>query len=646
MTSLKLAQETSTAATLSPVKYRHDIDGLRAIAVGTVVLFHAFPSALRGGFIGVDIFFVISGFLISSILIRELSVSDFSIGRFYSRRIARIFPALVAVLTACLVFGWLALLSDEYTSLAKHALAGAGFVSNLLLWSEASYFDVASDTKPLLHLWSLGVEEQFYLVWPLLLAALWRVRLKVSLMTAIGIIIALSLGVNLYQSTQNPTADFYSPLTRFWELLVGAWVACSGSRWRPSTVTSNTMSCAGVALIALGLVTITSEDAFPGALALLPVCGAALLMGAGPYGMVNRTLLSNRVLVGLGLISYPLYLWHWPLLAFPRILDSATPPAANRAVLVAVAVALAWATYRYIERPVRQNKVAKATVVKGLCSALVLIAAGAATIFLNNGFGSRSGANPVELYPGTLGNEPYLAYLGKNFYQCSDQTLKKMASKDNRYGYRCFQSKPSGPIDMLLLGDSHAEQLLPGVAEQFQSLNVASFLQHELPVLDWKGFEGVFQYVAADKDIKTVVVAAIWGTKITHNMEDLTARLTATFDVFNRSNKKVYVFDDIPTFVFDPQKCKYGRRFASSNPECSYSVASGKGPSMFYMQPLQAAVAANGKVKFVSVRKYFCDAIVCRMTDGQSILYRDDNHLSISGSKYLADKLVQDKVFD
>jgi len=203
--------------------YRPDIDGLRAVAVLSVVVFHAFPRALPGGFIGVDIFFVISGYLISRIIIESLEQGRFSFAGFYARRIKRLYPALLLVLVAVLAFGWIALFAKEYEQLGKHTAAAAVFISNLVLWSESGYFDNASITKPLLHLWSLGVEEQFYIFWPLLLWLGWRLRFNLLLVAAcIGI---LSFGANVLATTHSPPAAFYSPFTRFWEPMVGAILA-------------------------------------------------------------------------------------------------------------------------------------------------------------------------------------------------------------------------------------------------------------------------------------------------------------------------------------------------------------------------------------------------------------------------------------
>ena len=214
---------TSHQAHLSHSKYRPDIDGLRAIAVLSVVAFHAFPSWIRGGFIGVDVFFVISGYLISTIIFENLDKGTFSFSEFYSRRIRRIFPALLLVLIACFAFGWFALLADEYKQLGKHIAAGAGFISNFILWNESGYFDNSADAKPLLHLWSLGIEEQFYIVWPLLLWFVWK--RKFNLLTITIVLAVASFILNLKGVKQDMVATFYSPQPRFWELLCGSLLA-------------------------------------------------------------------------------------------------------------------------------------------------------------------------------------------------------------------------------------------------------------------------------------------------------------------------------------------------------------------------------------------------------------------------------------
>jgi peptidoglycan/LPS O-acetylase OafA/YrhL len=323
----------STEKSVHP-KYRADIDGLRALAVLSVVGFHAFPSAIKSGFIGVDVFFVISGFLISTIIFENLERNSFSFLEFYARRIRRIFPALILVLLACYSFGWIALFTDEFKQLGKHIAGGAGFVSNLILRNESGYFDNAAATKPLLHLWSLGIEEQFYVIWPPLLWLAWRLRL--NLLTTLIALAAFSFGLNIGKVSNDTVAAFYTPQARFWELMVGsllAYIHLEPSAFaelkeqstyflalvapKPMAAATyvgirNCLSALGITLIAISAAVITGNRQFPGWWALMPTLGAGFVISGGQQAWLNRKVLSCRALVWLGLISYPLYLWHWP----------------------------------------------------------------------------------------------------------------------------------------------------------------------------------------------------------------------------------------------------------------------------------------------------------------------------------------------
>ena len=373
-------------------RYRPDIDGLRAIAILGVVAFHAFPDLLQGGFIGVDIFFVISGFLITSIIFDNLEKGTFSFSEFYARRIRRIFPALIFVLLVCFIFGWLVLLGDELNQLSKHIAASAAFISNFVLWNEAGYFDTSSETKPLLHLWSLAIEEQFYIVWPLLLWLTWK--LKINFLIIITIITFFSLILNIIGVNQDPVATFYSPQTRFWELLCGALLSwlylykkeallniknnidnffyrlMQAHRKKGTSLFSNILSCTGLFFLIYGFWKINEELDFPGIWALLPVIGTMLVISAGANTWPNRILLSNKILVWFGLISYPLYLWHWPILSLGRIINHETPSIKFRLLAIVISVFFSWITVKLIERPFRfgNNGVTKKVIV--LCTLL------------------------------------------------------------------------------------------------------------------------------------------------------------------------------------------------------------------------------------------------------------------------------------
>ena len=331
---------------------------MRAVAVIWVIIFHAFPSVLPAGFIGVDIFFVISGFLITGIILKDLREGIFSFGHFYARRIRRIFPALFLVLSTTAVLGWFFLFPSEFKQLGKHLLAGAAFVSNFVLWNEAGYFDAGAESKPLLHLWSLGIEEQFYIFFPVLLAFLFRRNKRI--LPVLAVIAGLSFLINIAGVGRAPVAVFYAPLTRIWELLVGSILAYVGiirqnRRFNLPAILNNpdVLSVAGIAAISVAIAFLDKTKPFPGWWAVLPVCAAAMLIAAGPQAWFNRKILGSRVLVSIGLISYPLYLWHWPLLSFLSIVRNGAPTVVAKFLAIVIAFVLASFTYIVLEKQIR-----------------------------------------------------------------------------------------------------------------------------------------------------------------------------------------------------------------------------------------------------------------------------------------------------
>jgi peptidoglycan/LPS O-acetylase OafA/YrhL len=452
---LKLDSSThrDAGAALAHPAYRADIDGLRAVAVLAVVAFHAFPGRLSGGFVGVDIFFVISGFLISSILFSNLERDSFSLLEFYRRRIRRIFPALLVVLIASFAFGWIVLLADEYRELGKHIAGGAGFVSNVILWSESGYFDGAIDTKPLAHLWSLGVEEQFYLVWPLLLLLVWNRHwnfLRTTLL--IGL---FSFALNVWLLQVDASADFYSLFSRFWELMIGgvvAYVALHRAQWISRY--RNLQANIGAALIGIALVAINQNCGFPGWWAAVPVLGGSLLICAGTESWFNRRILANPAAVWIGAISYPLYLWHWPLLSFARIINGSEPARTARIAAVLAAVVLAWLTTRLIEAPVRRGGRGSAKSAILLCGMLLVGVAGWACSS-DGGFRSaRYTAGDIFLF-----NRQQLRWTNYKSPDCS-----ALLRTDSAF---CMVFGNATAIRAAVIGDSTGNALAPGLAELY-----------------------------------------------------------------------------------------------------------------------------------------------------------------------------------
>ncbi|GAA4337720.1 hypothetical protein GCM10023165_15920 [Variovorax defluvii] len=434
---------------LAHPKYRPDIDGLRAIAVLSVVAFHAFPKWMPGGFIGVDIFFVISGYLISTIIFGSLAGEGFSYREFYARRIRRIFPALLVVMAATFVFGWYVLLADEASQLGKHLLASAGFVVNLVLWGEAGYFDTAAEVKPLLHLWSLAVEEQFYIFWPVLLGLAWRFGggKGRTVLIWMWVVTILSFLLNVLGVHRYATATFYSPLPRMWELAAGALLAWGALRREPhrNVFRRELRSIAGLAVVGLGLLLISRGKSFPGFWALLPVVGACLCISAGPGAWLNRHVLGSRPMVWVGLISYPLYLWHWPLLAYARILEGHEPSREIRIVAVIAAVVLAWLTYRFLELGLRRRQ--GAGVVKALASGMVALSVAGLVLY-------------GRVLPPRNNDPAVQSIVAANADWAYPDGMKEVKERGELI-YRIGNGKER----VLLLGDSHVEQFAPRAVE-------------------------------------------------------------------------------------------------------------------------------------------------------------------------------------
>jgi len=436
----------------SRASYRPDIDGLRAVAILAVVAFHAFPRALPGGFVGVDVFFVISGFLISGIIFDALDRDRFSFTEFYVRRVRRLFPALTVVLIASLAAGWWLLLPSEYRQLGKHSAAGVGFAANLLYWQEAGYFDAQAEAKPLLHLWSLGIEEQFYLVWPAFLVLV--VRQGWPLLRVVATICAASLVLSLWLSYTETAAAFYSPMSRLWELALGS--ACARLARPSGSTVRESLAWLGAGLVALAIA-VTDARGFPGLWALLPTFGTALLILAGPDAWVNRYLLSARLMVGVGLISYPLYLWHWPLLTFARL--AVLEMTVSRLLLtLALSVVFAVLTFRFVEAPIRVTSARRGGVLV-LSIPMVLCAAWGATAYHREGFPSRFSGEVASIAAFAFDlTVPYR--LGTCFLK-DGQTAADFAPA-------CVESATADrPARIALWGDSHAAHLYPGLRAVF-----------------------------------------------------------------------------------------------------------------------------------------------------------------------------------
>lgn len=484
--------------------YRSDIDGLRAIACLSVVIYHAFPTVLIGGFTGVDIFFVISGFLISSILFRELSnphnPGKINIIDFYIRRIRRIFPALIAVLITCLALGYFVLFPDEYGLLGKHTAGGSVYINNIILYKESgNYFDVSSSAKPLLHLWSLGVEEQFYLVFPLLLWILYKLNINFIFGLTVFTVISFICNKNAINHSHQ-TAAFYLPQFRFWELSIGAILAYVAEYHkefiykfksfsketlikkiclRDSNIVikdntlNNLLSTLGIFLIIIGILTVKQNLKFPGTKALIPVLGALFIIAAGKEAFINKKILSNKVMVFLGLISYPLYLWHWPLLSFSYICSGKTPEVFIRAIALCAALILSIITYLFIEPRLRFGKLGKLKASLLLC---LLCLCGGIGLYIqqNNGIENR-----LTKYDGLYFNKDKFVNLidsnNKEYFNECQKKINGWIDTSNYYHTRCYLTH-STEYQVAFIGDSQVAEVFYGTAQYLPSnIGLASF---------------------------------------------------------------------------------------------------------------------------------------------------------------------------
>lgn len=459
-----------------------------------------------GGFVGVDIFFVISGFLISTIIFQGLDEGRFSFAGFYARRIRRIFPALILVLTAVAAIGWFTLMAEEYKQLGEDILAGAGFVSNILLWRQTGYFDRDSALKPLVHLWSLGIEEQYYLIWPLAVFLIWKI--KFDRLKLVWSVLVISFALNITAARLSPEATFYLPHTRFWELMVGSALAYVRlyknddfdselarfipiSSWKKHL--QEIKAWTGLLSVAAGVALVNKGSAFPGWWALFPTLGTLLLISAGETAWINCKLLSNRVLVFVGLISYPLYLWHWPLLSFLRIVLGEPPAWATLAGML-LALVLAYMTYEFLERPFRRgrNLIRQGLAVPLLLSAMTAVV-GLSALMVR-------GQVPIR-YPEAI--QQIAQYKTGDGSAISWRVNKCFLIHDNhewKFDSICTDLEPRGTPLLFLWGDSHAADLYPGL-HQLQSryrFRIAEYTAAGcLPVIN-------FKFPATEKDCQEI----------------------------------------------------------------------------------------------------------------------------------------------
>ena len=622
--------------------YRPEIDGLRGLAILLVVCYHAFPDLMPGGFIGVDVFFVISGFLITSLLQQGLIEGHFSFLNFFYGRVRRLFPALIIVLTFSLGIGWFVLLPDELEQLGKHAMGGAGFVANIVLWQEFGYFDNAAVTKPLLHLWSLGVEEQFYLTFPFLLWFVWKFRLNL-----LAILLILGIGsflVNINLSDDYSKTAFYSPLSRFWEILLGGIVACLPAQelrvgWHKKlAVGLGWVSLLG--LIAASLF-VTADSRFPGYIALLPTLATAFIIFFSTPAL--NYIFSCRPIVWIGLISYPLYLWHWPLISYLNIAEFQQPSTAQLLMTLAAACLLATLTYKFVETPIRKISASWTRLTVGLIAMLCVGFLGF-TAHSNEGFKWRTTEhqNAKDVRSWCL--------------KCSER-VEYCSSEFKQFYTNAFCGSTNNP-EVVIFGDSHAGALYSGfIQSQNKTMRNAMVLGagacHPILEDEFQGYCAEFVKEAIRKigemdSVQKVFLTGDFSFTNNGTVDQVSAYLQGyaqSIRAIQSSGKEVVFIKDVPLLPFDPQACVSDRPIHAlydyQKPNTCYGIdpdtMSSREAYDEFVENLSSMVEA---VEVYDPYNLICDTKCGVFKDGK-LLYGDNNHLSIHGAKLVMDNYAE-----
>jgi len=598
---------------------------------------------------------------------------------------------------------------DEYRLLGKHIAGGSVYISNIILWKEAGYFDVTSEVKPLLHLWSLGIEEQFYIIWPFVI--LFLIKLRFRLDTFILLFLIASCVFNIVMVKPHATGTFYSPPTRFWELAVGGFLAAlyyqkspiwqkigyqSGTilntliyadpkKGKEIQVCKDVLSIVGFLLILVSIVSFHTGMHFPGKKAIIPTIGAFFIIAAGKNAVVNRRILSLKFMVFIGLISYPLYLWHWPLLSFARILYGEVPPKTVRIGLVLLAFLLSWITYRFIEPPLRWGKHSR---IKAVCLfvTLLLVGFGGIKIYKNYGYPERIGIS-AEAIQRDIELDKIMSEASK---RCNAvlPDYEKNSAKDE-----CVFQKENHKNTIALFGDSHSRYLSYGLIDllrkDYPEEGLVRFsVSATAPFLNFKKRDAGsnvtkghlahldgYNYVFADHNIKMVVIATyphVWyditrNTSIPYynkmtgyvGMEDvldpeernesvlLERALRRTFDALKEHNKKVIFVVDNPDFFYEPSICavrpyqKFIKHKIDNRCFPNRAELENNQNKVWFNSILKKVSKDYDNVTLVNAFDSLCDQETCPITRNGRLLYRDDDHVSNEGARMIAKDLLK-----
>lgn len=672
------------------MQYRREIDGLRALAVLPVLLFHAGFQAFGGGYIGVDIFFVISGYLITTIILAELQTGNFSIIKFYERRARRILPALFLVMLACLPFAWAWMSPMGLQEFSKSVVAVSLFLSNILFWKEAGYFATANELKPLLHTWSLAVEEQYYVLFPIFLILVWRFgqRWIISILVVAAL---ASLALSEWALTRYTSASFYLLPTRGWELLIGALAAFyllpRGGERSVNLPLYQAASLLGLLMIIYSVFIFDKFTSFPGANALTPTIGAVLIvLFATPATFVGK-LLGTKLLVGIGLISYSTYLWHQPLFSFARYASLQEPSQAVFVLLILVSLLLAFFTWKFVETPFRNKNIIKRKHVFwfSLLGSLFFITIGSVGVY-NKGFEKRFNM-PASLSssfwftqradecfdkPNVYNNTNWLCDLGVN-------TLDNLANNTNG----TVKAKPA----FVVFGDSHAKSLMDafdqaalqansygtysGISDCTPFLGIFTLRSDQAQVGCHLVNQRMFNYVK-DNQIKKVFLIGRWsvytdggydGAEATWigvtsdakrdqalSKSAFEAGLKQTVAAYASIGAQLYIVEQVPQQTFNVKDLYYkiyaSKQDVNSSQKVKDSIRELSVSKKQHVQ-LQSFVSAlfgeytkTQQLTLINFDDILCDSEKCLMGTDQHSYYVDNNHLTTAGGLLLIDKIA------
>jgi peptidoglycan/LPS O-acetylase OafA/YrhL len=668
---------------LVTISYRAYIDGLRAVAVVPVVLFHVGAPIFSGGFVGVDVFFVISGYLITSLILPEVKEGRFSIASFYERRARRIFPALFAVLAFCCIVGFAVLTPADYKTLGQSVIATTTFVSNIFFWRQANYFAAPASENPLLHTWSLSIEEQFYLFYPLILVLASRL-LSASRLTVIATISAISFAAGAVLVFFKPAATFYLGPTRAWELLIGGLIVLAGTDSRPPGWVLSSAAWSGPALIVSSMLTYTSSTRFPGAAALLPVMGTALLIWSGQYqATVVHRFLSLPVLTAVGKASYSLYLWHFPIIAFVSYVKLSGLDWRNKTAICIVSLILSFLSLRYIERPFRLPSKER-----GLRKPVQVAISGMALVF-GAGLLIVGGAGfPFRL---DQASAVFLAAeQDKERHRMDCLTLEQRIVRPNE---ACKLGSADANPTIAIWGDSHAVVTASALAETAEKNHASLLLAASVDCPIGIGFgidphigsdlaanpgyqycqqynSEMLEFVRSNPSISVVVLSSRWtnwrlgepgsaaeapvdirlrdsrGTASSpaENKEIFVRGFEALLQALVAAGKTVWIVGPVPEPSFRIPKALFVEHLGLDHTNLDVPLSAFLRKNQFILSVF-ADMKRKFPVNFIWPQLALCDESKCPVSDDGHPVFFDDNHLSLVGAhktSYLYQKIFQD----